>query len=73
MVTETIGLAAFVDGGGAFTSSTPGQGGTWYTGIGAGVRYLTPVGPFRVDVGIPLNKIPGDPDFGVYLGLGQAF
>ena len=73
MVTETIGLAAFVDGGGAFTSATPGQGGTWYTGIGAGVRYLTPVGPFRVDVGIPLNKIPGDPDFGIYLGLGQAF
>ncbi|MEX3009374.1 autotransporter assembly complex family protein [Hoeflea sp. TYP-13] len=72
-LTETIGLAAFIDSGGAFTSSTPGQGGTWYTGVGAGVRYLTPVGPFRIDVGFPLNKISGDPDFGVYLGLGQAF
>ncbi|MCP4314825.1 MAG: outer membrane protein assembly factor [Hyphomicrobiales bacterium] len=72
-LTETIGLAVFVDSGGAFTSSTPGQGGTWYTGVGAGVRYLTPVGPFRLDVGIPLNKIDGDPDFGIYLGLGQAF
>ncbi|MCY6380403.1 autotransporter assembly complex protein TamA [Hoeflea prorocentri] len=72
-VTENIGLAAFIDSGGAFTSSTPGQGGEWFTGAGAGIRYLTPVGPLRVDLGVPLNKISGDPDFGVYLGLGQAF
>ena len=72
-VTDNIGLAAFVDSGGAFTSSTPGQGGDWCTGAGAGVRYLTPVGPVRLDFGVPLNKISGDPDFGFYLGLGQAF
>ncbi len=72
-LTENFGLAAFIDGGGAFTSSTPGQGGQWFTGVGVGGRYLTPVGPLRVDVGVPLNKISGDPDFGIYLGLGQAF
>lgn len=72
-VTDTIGLAAFVDTGGAFESAIPGQDGTWYTGVGAGVRYLTPVGPLRLDVAVPLDKISGEPGFGFYLGLGQAF
>ncbi len=72
-VTERIGLATFVDTGGAFASATPGQGGSWYTGVGAGVRYLTPVGPLRFDVAVPLNKIAGEPTFAFYLGLGQAF
>ncbi len=72
-VTERIGLATFVDSGGAFETAVPGQGGTWYTGIGAGVRYLTPVGPLRFDLAVPLDKISGEPGFGFYLGLGQAF
>ncbi len=72
-LTRSFGLAAFVDSGGAFTSSTPGKGGTWFTGVGAGIRYLTPVGALRLDVGIPLKKIEGERDFGIYLGLGQAF
>jgi len=27
----------------------------------------------RVDVGFPLNRREGDPAFGVYVSLGQAF
>ena len=42
-------------------------------GAGIGVRYLTPFGPLRVDAAIPLNREPGDPDFGIYAGIGQAF
>ena len=72
-ITESFGLAAFMDSGAAFTSSMPGQGGLWYTGVGAGVRYLTPVGPLRLDVAVPLKRISGEPSFGVYIGLGQAF
>jgi len=72
-ITETIGMALFVDTGGAFSSSTPGQGGQWYTGVGAGLRYNTPVGPLRVDFAIPLDQIAGEPDYGFYLGIGQAF
>ena len=72
-LTERIGAAAFVDTGGAFESSVPGQDGTWFTGVGTGIRYLTPVGPIRLDVAIPLDKISGEPDYGIYLGLGQAF
>jgi translocation and assembly module TamA len=51
----------------------PGKKGQWFTGVGAGVRYLTPIGPLRADVAIPLKKIKGEPQYGVYLGLGQAF
>ena len=72
-VTENIGLATFIDTGGAFTSAVPGDSGTWYTGVGAGIRYLTPVGPIRFDVAVPLDKISGEPGFGFYLGLGQAY
>ncbi len=72
-MTDTIGLAAFVDTGGAFDGTVPGKKGQWFTGVGAGVRYLTPIGPLRADVAIPLKKIKGEPQYGVYLGLGQAF
>jgi translocation and assembly module TamA len=72
-ITESLGLALFVDTGGAFSSSMPGQGGEWYTGVGAGLRYNTPVGPLRVDFAIPLERIAGEPGYGIYLGLGQAF
>ena len=37
------------------------------------LRYLTPFGPLRVDAAVPLNREPGDPDFGIYAGIGQAF
>ena len=72
-VTDSIGLAAFVDVGNTFNSSMPKFGDEWYTGVGAGLRYLTPIGPLRLDVAVPLKKIQDEPKFGVYLGLGQAF
>ena len=42
-------------------------------GAGVGARYHTGFGPIRVDVGVPINKDPGDPWVGVYVSLGQAF
>jgi translocation and assembly module TamA len=50
--TRTWGMAAFVDAGNAFT-------GTNYSpviGAGLGVRYLSPVGMIRVDVGTPIHN-----------------
>jgi translocation and assembly module TamA len=40
---------------------------------GGGVRYFSPVGPIRVDVGVPLNPDEDDDDFQIYLSIGQAF
>ena len=72
-VTDDIGVVGFIDTGGAFTSNIPGQGGSLYTGVGGGVRYYTPIGPIRADIAFPLNKIVGQPQYGLYLGIGQAF
>ncbi|MGH8150204.1 MAG: autotransporter assembly complex protein TamA [Steroidobacteraceae bacterium] len=42
-------------------------------GVGAGVRYYTPIGPIRLDVAVPTVRRPNDDHFEVYIGLGQAF
>ncbi len=42
---------------------------------GLGLRYQTPVGPIRVDLGWQLNPPSGDQidRYAVYLSVGQAF
>ena len=42
-------------------------------GAGVGLRYLTPFGPIRLDVAVPLNKYRDGTSFGIYAGIGQAF
>ena len=42
-------------------------------GAGIGARYHSPVGPIRVDVGVPLNPRDRDPAFQFYISIGQAF
>lgn len=69
---EDIGVALFADAGGAFVSDVPDFS-DMGTGVGAGARYRTPVGPLRLDIAIPLDPRASDPDFSVYVGLGQAF
>lgn len=71
-VTETIGIVPFVDAG--LVSAGQNFSDTEFKiGAGVGVRYSTPFGPLRVDVAVPLNKGPSDPDYGIYAGIGQAF
>lgn len=71
-VTNDIGVVAFVDGGYVAADSFPGLD-QLRIGVGAGVRYYTGLGPLRLDVALPLNKRPGDPDYALYVGIGQAF
>jgi translocation and assembly module TamA len=67
-----FGAVAFVDAGQVSAQNTPFSG-TLRVGLGAGVRYYTPIGPIRLDVAVPANKPPGGDRFEIYLGLGQAF
>lgn len=69
---EDIGVAAFADAGGAFTSNFPDFNDLG-AGVGVGVRYRTAVGPVRLDAAIPLDPRGTDSSFAVYVGLGQAF
>ena len=71
-VTESIGVVGFVDGGYVAADTFPGLN-DLYLGAGIGVRYYTGLGPLRADIAIPLNKRPGDADYAIYVGIGQAF
>jgi translocation and assembly module TamA len=72
-LTETIGLAAFVDAGAAFTSSVPDFDEELRIGAGPGLRYFSPIGPLRLDVGFPVNPRNSDDAFQLYISIGQAF
>jgi translocation and assembly module TamA len=70
--TEEIGVVAFIDGGYVAADTFPGLE-QLQLGVGAGLRYYTSLGPLRLDVAFPLNKRVGDPDYALYVGIGQAF
>ena len=71
-MTDTIGVVPFVDAGTVSTDEFPDLS-ELQVGVGLGLRYITPFGPLRVDAAVPLDKGTGDPDFGLYAGIGQAF
>ena len=72
-VTETIGIVGFVDAGNAYEDSIPDFSESLKVGVGAGLRYFTPIGPLRIDAAVPLDPEQDDPDFALYVGLSQAF
>ena len=45
----------------------------WGIGVGVGARYYTPIGPIRLDMALPVNKLPDSGSFQIYIGIGQAF
>ena len=69
---KSFGAAAFVDAGQVATGSRPFQG-PLRVGVGVGGRYYTPIGPIRIDVAIPMKKLPGGDSFELYVGLGESF
>ncbi len=72
-ITENIGIVPFLDGGMVYESSQPDWGKDLDWGTGLGLRYYTPVGPLRVDFGVPLTKISGEKNYQIYISLGQSF
>ncbi len=72
-VTEDFGAVAFVDAGTVSADSVVDFSQDMKVGVGAGIRYYTGIGAIRLDVAVPVNPGPNDPDFGVYAGIGQAF
>jgi len=72
-VTDTIGVAGFVDAGYVGEESFPDFDEDLKVGVGGGVRYYTGLGPIRLDVAVPLDPGPDDPDVAFYVGIGQAF
>jgi translocation and assembly module TamA len=71
-ITGPWGVVGFVDAGSVGNTASPTVS-DLRIGVGAGVRYLTAIGPIRLDVAVPVNPEPGGPGYGVYVGIGQAF
>jgi translocation and assembly module TamA len=71
-ILANYGFAAFVDGGQASASGSPFTDGLRF-GAGIGFRYYTSFGPLRLDVAVPLTRIPNGGSFQIYVGIGQAF
>jgi outer membrane protein assembly factor BamA len=70
-IKKGLGVVGFYDGGNVFNK--PGFHGQYTNTFGFGLRYATPVGPVRFDVGHNLNAPPGIKRTQIFVTLGQAF
>jgi len=73
-IKEGLGAAVFYDGGNVYGPISITQFVRDYTNtVGIGLRYKTPIGPIRFDIGRNLNPVNGVKATQFYITLGQAF
>lgn len=74
-INTSFSVAAFADAG--YVSENAFSGASdWHAGAGAGLRYITPVGPLRLDLAVPVQRnadMPSSRSLHIYVGIGQAF
>lgn len=78
---RSLGVVAFVDAGNVWEGDWQFKLGDLRYAVGPGLRYQTPVGPIRFDIGYQLNPIPellvdGEPQprrWRMHFSVGQAF
>ena len=71
---EESGRSSFYDGGNVYSAINFNNFTSNYTNtVGIGLRYSTPIGPIRIDLGHNLNPVPGINPTQYYITLGQAF
>ncbi|AXC11871.1 Outer membrane protein [Acidisarcina polymorpha] len=73
-IKKGLGVVGFYDGGNVFPLVGFHDFTSLYTNnVGLGLRYATPVGPVRIDLGRNLNPIPGIQATQYFISIGQAF
>ncbi len=73
-IKQGLGVAVFYDGGNVFPTVGFHDFTSLYTNnVGLGLRYATPVGPVRIDLGHNLNPVPGVKSTQYFVSIGQAF
>jgi outer membrane protein assembly factor BamA len=69
-----LGGVLFYDGGNAYRTIGFSHFFSDYSNtLGVGLRYQTPVGPIRIDVGHNMNPVPGLKSTLLFITLGQSF
>lgn len=68
-----LGGVAFLDTGVVAPNVGSLNLSSFKTGVGGGLRIMTPVGPIRFDAGYAVNPIPGSDRWQLYFAIGQAF
>ena len=73
-IMKALGGVVFYDGGNVYGAINLHQFVDGYTNtVGVGLRYATPIGPVRFDIGRNLNPVPGLNAWQYFITLGQAF
>jgi outer membrane protein assembly complex protein YaeT len=72
-VTRALGVVGFLDTGNVFANATDINLGALRSAVGGGVRYKSPFGPIRFDVGFKVDRQPGEGLTAWFVSFGQAF
>ena len=68
-----IGMVVFADGGNVWRKVNEFDVSEIRATAGGGIRYNTPVGPLRLDIGCKLDKEEGEDSCMPHFTLGHAF
>jgi outer membrane protein insertion porin family len=73
-INKALGGVVFYDGGNVYSAINFNNLVNNYSNtVGIGLRYATPIGPIRIDLGRNLNPVPGLKATQYYITVGQAF
>jgi outer membrane protein insertion porin family len=72
-LTDSISGALFVDFGNVWSTPFTYRLDDLRYGVGPGIRYLTPVGPLRLDIGFVIDRREGENSSRIEFSIGQAF
>lgn len=70
---EPLGGTVFFDTGNVWADWRDFDPADTRSGVGVGLRYLSPIGPLRFEVGWPLDRLPEDDPQVYFISLGYAF
>jgi outer membrane protein assembly complex protein YaeT len=68
-----LGAVGFIDTGNVFARVADIDLTQMRTAMGGGIRYKSPLGPLRVDIGFKVHPLPGEGHAAWFVSFGQAF